>query len=581
MKKKALTLGIVLVMIAVAFTLMANVSGDGVGGSMKENWVTQYGQGYEYCYIDPVIDSKGNVIAACHGDTTSSTYDKIHVVKYDSSGNILWSRAWGWYSNENYDAEGITVDEFDNIYVYGDGDHPTYDDIFVIKFDPNGNQIWQRNIGWSYYEYGYYNCITYDNGYVYVGGYGYPGGSTSYGYELLTWCLSASTGTTVWWNSWHSPYYSSSSSDYVRAITVEGNYVITGGYGYWTSSTGYEFNVVAYNKINGAKAWDNHWGATTTSNTDYLYDLCSDGAGKVYACGYVYGAGYGADWGVVAFSATSGAVLWSDTYNGVGYSSPYDYARSIAAGNGKVYATGDADDCPSSSYGYITTMCWDSATGTRLWKQNYTPTTYSYSRYGYAIDVGPSGTAYVAGYAAYNSVDYSDMIVLAYTSTGSLKWDWWYDGYSTSSSDYDYGRGIYVDAQENIAATGYGYGESSNYDMIVAMFGSGIEATCIMDPQSLNLDSNGNWISFKVEGFPENPEYSPNDVDPATCSVGGIDADLKFGTHNNNHFIGKADRLLVEDAIGAPGEEVEVDVGGSLYDGTNFMGTATIKAILN
>jgi hypothetical protein len=155
---------------------------------------------------------------------------------------------------------------------------------------------------------------------VYVGGYGYPGGSTSYGYELLTWCLSASTGTTVWWNSWHSPYYSSSSSDYVRAITVEGNYVITGGYGYWTSSTGYEFNVVAYNKINGAKAWDNHWGATTTSNTDYLYDLCSDGAGKVYACGYVYGAGYGADWGVVAFSATSGAVLWSDTYNGVGYS---------------------------------------------------------------------------------------------------------------------------------------------------------------------------------------------------------------------------------------------------------------------
>jgi hypothetical protein len=340
-------------------------------------------------------------------------------------------------------------------------------------------------------------------------------------------------------------------------------------------------NVVAYNKYNGALLWQNHYGATTSSQSDYMYDICSDGLGQVYVTGYSYGVGYGADFSTAAFNANTGTLLWSDTYDGA-YSYSYDYGRSIAVDPvaGLVYATGESDDQPSSSYELITTICYNSATGTRLWKENYV-SGYNYYSDAYAIEVGPTGTAYVCGYARYNSVDWYDMVVLAYNPSGSLKWDWWYDGYTTSSSDYDYGRGLYVDAEGNVAATGYGYGNDGNYDIYTAYFVSGIEATCVMEPKSLNLDSNGNWVSFKVEGFPENPEYSPNDVDPTSCAVGGVDADLKFGTHNNNHYIGKADRLMVEDAIGAPGEEVEVDISGSLNDGTSFMGVAIIKAILN
>jgi outer membrane protein assembly factor BamB len=581
MMKKALTIGTVLVMIAVAFTMMANVSGDGVGGSMKERWVNQFGEGYAYSYINPVIDSQGNVISAGHGDTTSTTYDKWIILKHDSSGNLIWKRNWGYYSNEYYYMDGLAIDEFDNIYAYGDADNPTYDDIWVVKFSPLGSVLWQRSLGWYYYDYAYYNCITYDNGYVYVAGYGYAYGSTAFSYDMYTFCLNANSGSLIWQQTWHSPFYAASRTDYVRGIVVEGNNVITGGYGYWTSSLGYEMNLVAYNKYTGGLVWQNHYGATTSSQTDYMYDMCSDGAGKVFICGYSYGAGYGADYTTAAFSATSGSLLWSDQIDGAS-SNSYDYAYSVAVDPvaGQVYTTGSLEDGTSTYDDRIGTVCYDSTTGALLWKNAY-QSTYAYYAYGYSIAVGPSGTAYVCGYARYNSVDYYDIVVLAITSSGSLKWDWWYDGYTTSSSDYDYGRGIYVDAQENIAVSGYGYGQAGNYDIITAMFGSGIEATCEMEPKSLNLDSNGNWVSFKVESFPENPEYSPNDVDPATCSVGGVNADLKFGTHNNNHFIGKADRLLVEDAVGAPGEEVEVDISGSLYDGTNFMGVATIKAILN
>ena len=37
--------------------------------------------------------------------------------------------------------------------------------------------------------------------------------------------------------------------------------------------------------------------------------------------------------------------------------------------------------------------------------------------------------------------------------------------------------------------------------------------------------------------------------------------------------------ILIEDAIGVPSDEVELEVTGKLNDGTSFKGIATIKAI--
>jgi hypothetical protein len=150
-------------------------------------------------------------------------------------------------------------------------------------------------------------------------------------------------------------------------------------------------------------------------------------------------------------------------------------------------------------------------------------------------------------------------------------------------SEYQYCyNGVDFDADGSLFYAGYGYKDKvqSNYDCFVAKFSSGIPAIVSMEPNSLNLDSNGNWVSFKVDSFPENPEYGPLDVDPTSCAIGGVGADLKFGTANNNHFIGKADRLMVEDAIGAPGEDVEVEISGKAA-GKSFKGSAIIKAILN
>jgi hypothetical protein len=583
MKRKAITIGIVLAMIMVAFAMMANVSGDGTYGTMKEKWLEVYEGGNSYySYCNPVIDSQGNVIVGAYGyDYTISFYYHWLILKYDTSGNLLWSRTWWANSFDYYYFEGLAVDEYDNIYAYGDGDNGIYDDIWVVKFDPYGTQLWQTALGWSRQDYAVRNGIVYDNGLVYVTGYGYAYGSTANGYEMLTFCLSAASGAPLWSRAWHSPFMSGWYSDYATGIVVEGDNVITGGQGYWTLSSDYDFLVVAYNKYSGALMWQSNWGSTSMmANTDYMYDLCSDGAGNVFACGYTLDWWwFEIDYAVAGWSASTGTLLWGQTYSGA-YSWSWDFAYSVAACpvTGQVYVTGECQDDPFSWYAQCTTICYDSATGVILWKDSVAGSNTYYCG-GQAIEAGPSGTVYVAAVVENDWIEYWDMTVLAYTPSGALKWEWYYDGYD----DYDDDRadGLYVDANENVAASGQTYGFDWYSDVATVMFVSAIDATCRMEPQSLNLDSNGNWVSFKVEGFPENPEYDPNDVDPTSCQVGGIDADLKFGTHNNNHYIGKADRLLVEDAIGAPGEEVEVDVTGSLYDGTNFIGTAVIKAILN
>jgi hypothetical protein len=151
------------------------------------------------------------------------------------------------------------------------------------------------------------------------------------------------------------------------------------------------------------------------------------------------------------------------------------------------------------------------------------------------------------------------------------------DNGNTVIADYSNSRVIEVDSSGNIVWQIRGL----RGPVDVEVLGSSIPADVRLEPQSLNLDSNGNWMNVKVEGFPDNPEYTPMDVDGNTVKVAGADTNLKFGTWNDNKYIGKVDRLAVEDSIGTPGEEIEVSITGNLNDGTAFEGTAIIKAIRN
>ncbi len=109
---------------------------------------------------------------------------------------------------------------------------------------------------------------------------------------------------------------------------------------------------------------------------------------------------------------------------------------------------------------------------------------------------------------------------------------------------------------------------------------SGIQATVDVEPETLNLKSMGNWVTIKVQDFPDDPDIKVSQVIDGTVSLENIGAELTPSNNGNSdgQYMCKADRAALEDLIGGPDEEVELAVSGEVED-TSFMGTCTIRAI--
>ena len=90
------------------------------------------------------------------GIRTSAGNADIFIIKYDSNGNYLWDKTFGSESvDEGYD---IMTDNTGNCFVtgyfhntvnFGGGDIKSKgnSDIFIAKYDPDGNYIWHKTFG--------------------------------------------------------------------------------------------------------------------------------------------------------------------------------------------------------------------------------------------------------------------------------------------------------------------------------------------------------------------------------------------------------------------------------------------------
>jgi len=118
----------------------------------------------------------------------------IFLVKYDANGNIIWAKGAGGTGSE--DAQSITVDGSGNIYVVGWFNSPTFIlgtttltntgsiDLFLVKYDANGNVIWAKGaIGM--YDDGATSVAVDGSGNTYVAGV-FRGPTLIFGSTTLT-----------------------------------------------------------------------------------------------------------------------------------------------------------------------------------------------------------------------------------------------------------------------------------------------------------------------------------------------------------------------------------------------------------
>jgi predicted secreted protein len=129
-------------------------------------WDKTFG-GSKYDEADAIIKADNGYIIAGYTESFGAGNYDTWVIKIDKNGNKIWDKTFGGRKDDEADA----IIKVNNGYIiagytdsFGAGDR----DVWVIKIDKNGNKIWDKTFGGTYYDDAY-AIIKADNGYIIVG----------------------------------------------------------------------------------------------------------------------------------------------------------------------------------------------------------------------------------------------------------------------------------------------------------------------------------------------------------------------------------------------------------------------------
>jgi hypothetical protein len=266
---------------------------------------------------------------------------------FAQSADTAWVRRYNGPGNYYDNANAIAVDGSGNVYVTGYSiGSGTSEDYATIKYDPDGNQLWEKRYNGTGNSRDNAKAIAVDgSGNVYVTGYSI-GSGTFYDYATLKY---DPNGNQLWEKRYNGP---GNSDDGANAIAVDGsgNVYVTGGSD--DSGTSWDYATLKYDP-NGNQLWEKRYNGTGNSD-DGANAIAVDGSGNVYVTGGSDDSGTSWDYATLKYDP-NGNQLWEKRYNGPGNS--WDWANAIAVdGSGNVYVTGQSAQSISypNNYDYAT-----------------------------------------------------------------------------------------------------------------------------------------------------------------------------------------------------------------------------------
>ncbi len=394
------------------------------------------------------VDATGNTFIAGRFDSptitfgtitlTNSAYPDIFIAKYDANGNVIWAKSAG---GTGYDeVNSIITDATGDVYITGYFRSSTmtfgtttltnnssigYSDIFIAKYDANGNLVWAKSVGGTNNDYG--SSIATDAiGNTYLTG-AFQSPVITFGAMTLTnngayniFIVKYDTnGNVVWAKSAGGTYDNSGKSIVTDAA---GNTTITGyfssptiTFGATTLTNGVIFGdpdiFIAKYDTNGNVLW----AKSASGNNDFAegYSISNDASGNTIITGFfsstiiTFGtttltnnAGInGSSDTFIAKYDTNGNMLWAKSAGGNSGDKGYSIATD-AAGNS--YLTGDfmsptitfGTTTLTNNGGYDIFVAKYDTDGNVIWAKSAGGTG---SDNGHSIATDAAGNTYIAG----------------------------------------------------------------------------------------------------------------------------------------------------------------------------------------
>ena len=124
-----------------------------IGGNSEWNrtWGV-YEEDFEDIARSVTRDSIGNYFIVGDSNNDTSSYDIGFLLKYDVDGNYIWNQTW--HGNGIVDCRDVAVDSSNDIYVTGSIRNNGISVVNTLKFNSTGKLEWNSTWGGEFYSEG-------------------------------------------------------------------------------------------------------------------------------------------------------------------------------------------------------------------------------------------------------------------------------------------------------------------------------------------------------------------------------------------------------------------------------------------
>ncbi|GMU96512.1 T9SS type A sorting domain-containing protein [Ignavibacterium album] len=268
-------------------------------------WVNGYGGNNDEEGNSVIQTTDGGFVSCGYTKSYGSGGNDVYLIKVDANGNQLWDRVFGGTSDEEAYSMVLTNDGGFLIASatssFGAGSR----DIWLIKTDATGNQQWTKTIGGLSSDGARSINKTSDGGYIITGW------TLSYGPGAIgnVWLVKTDSLGNMQWNKFFG------GTDVDRGLSVQqtndGGYILTG----YTASSGAGLDDMLLIKTDSAgnTQWQNTFGG---SGRDYGNSVVQSSDGGYVVTGYTLSYGAGGDDLWIVKTDEQGSMLWSKTLGG-------------------------------------------------------------------------------------------------------------------------------------------------------------------------------------------------------------------------------------------------------------------------